>query len=733
MNGLKPEVYEKVECVANKFIYSNPEGTFGILLAKNGKEEIRLKGDICSIDIEEHIEALGKWEINPKYGKTFFVQEYSVKRPSSINGIKSYISENLYGVGPSLAEKIVQKFGKDTLQIIDKNPERLLEISGFGKAKFDEAMEQWREKESTREVMLALANYGITHNLAKRIYKAWGDRTLDMLQSNPFQLTEIERIGFKKADEVALRMGMPMADPRRVEAGIQYVLQTAKEKDGHTFLQLPELLSTTRTTLGIEESAENIYNIVKKLAKSGLLVIEPSFHNGDRQVFLPAMWKKENRLAEKIRSMIEQGPVFKKKAELPKENIKVTEHQWQAVQVTLSSRVSILTGNPGTGKTTACKVLCDTIDNMGLKIMLTAPTGKAAKRITEATGHDAQTIHRLLESQRFGGFARNANNPLECDVLVVDEASMIDLPLAESLFQAIGDWTHVVLVGDVDQLPPLGVGKVLQDLIQSKKVPITRLKEVFRQAKCSMIIQAAYSINNGKAPEDDPKEVSKLLSAHDKVEEDFYWVKRKDNEKIKDFVVQFATERIPNKYGYDPFEDIQVLAPQRNTFVGVDAFNIELQAKLNPEGKPFGDKGFRIGDKLLNTQNNYTHDVMNGEFAFVKSFDADNKMVTLDMEERSVDIGLQDVEQSFVLAYATTIHKMQGSQAKAIVIPMSMSYSHMLTRNLLYTAVTRAEKLCMIIGSEEAVKFAVRDRSVKPRNSSLAERLKHPSLSGQLL
>jgi exodeoxyribonuclease V alpha subunit len=415
------------------------------------------------------------------------------------------------------------------------------------------------------------------------------------------------------------------------------------------------------------------------------------------------------------------------------EKFQPTLDQWKAVQTALGSRVSILTGGPGTGKSTICRVLCKTAAEIGLSVQLCAPTGKAAKRIAEVTNHQASTIHRMLEWQPFGGFARNSSNHLTCDVLVVDEASMIDLPLADALFQAVGDTTHVVLVGDIDQLPPVGIGRVLDDIIRSKRVPLTRLTEIFRQAKRSMIIQAAYAINGGRVPDDDPGRAQEKLEG-DKIIQDYFWIPRNDNEEIAQLVVDYATERIPNRYGFDPLSEIQVLAPQKNTLVGVDALNRILQEKLNPYGLEISErKHFRVGDKLLNTRNNYTHDVMNGEFGFIKSWREADEMVEIELESRIVEMGKSDVEENFVLAYATTVHKMQGSASKAIVLPLSMSYYAMLSRNLLYTAVTRSEELCMIIGQPRALAYSVHEGSSLKRNSALAERLQHPLLSGQLV
>ena len=413
-----------------------------------------------------------------------------------------------------------------------------------------------------------------------------------------------------------------------------------------------------------------------------------------------------------------------------------TDQQLQAIEQALSCRLSVLTGNPGSGKTATLALLVETIEQHGHTIQLCAPTGKAAKRMTEATGHEAKTIHRLLEWQPFGtGFARNRRNPIDCDVLVVDEASMVDLLLADKLFDAIDPArTHVVLVGDIDQLPPVGAGRVLADIIQSRTVPTVRLTKIFRQAARSMIIQAAYAVNRGNIPNLDPKAAAEASGIEEnEILKDYYFIPREENQDIMNLTLSFAASRIPRQYGLNPITEVQVIAPQRSTLVGVNAMNEKLQATLNPKGQPIGAKGFRVGDKLLNRRNDYHNDIMNGEFARITNFMPEESLVELDVDGRRVKMGASDVAENFVLAYAVTCHSMQGSSAKAVVIPLSSSFYTMLSRPLLYTAITRAEQLCIVIGQSRAMAMAVSSTEADKRWTALTQRLVDPSLSGQLI
>jgi exodeoxyribonuclease V alpha subunit len=744
---------KQLEVVADRFVYSSAEGDYAVLAAHDEKDQsVRLTGPLAHVGVGESLIVKGRWTRHPQYGYNFRVQDAKVTRPTNLVGIAKYLEHSLFGVGPKTAQRIVDHFGADTLTVLDSDPNRLQEVPGMGPAKAQAALKHWEEDQANRKVMLFLQRNSVPTWAAGRIYKAYGEGAIGRISSNPYMITEIDRIGFRTADELALNMGLALNDPRRIDAGIVWVLRQAEEqgvvigKDkggrekripgGNCYLPLAELIGAVRHTLSVDE-AELVDERIRHQAGAGRVVVESS-GSGERHVYAPSTHEAESRLAAKIRSLIDSPVGFEmpEDIKLPQGGMDPTDQQAQAIKQALSCRLSILTGNPGSGKTATLSLLVDTLQEHEHTVHLCAPTGKAAKRMTEATGHEAKTIHRLLEWQPFGaGFARNRRNPLDCDVLVIDEASMLDLMLADRLFDAIDvKRTHVVMVGDIDQLPPVGSGRVLADIIQSRTVPTVRLTKIFRQAARSMIIQAAYSVNRGQIPNMDPKLAAEASGIpEDDILKDYYFIPREDNEDVLSLTLSFAAKRIPREYGLNPITDIQVIAPQRSTLVGVNSLNEHLQRMLNPGGQPIGAKGFRVGDKLLNRRNDYHHDIMNGEFARITNFDASESLVELDVDGRRVKMGSSDVAENFVLAYAVTCHSMQGSSAKAVVVPLSSSFYTMLSRPLLYTAITRAEQLCVVIGQKKAIAMAVGSTDADRRWTALTQRLVDPSLSGQLI
>ncbi len=729
----------ELAAVVERFIWKADDGTAAIASGtdQGTGDPVRMVGPLLGVAVGESLHAKGGWSRHPKYGYQFKVKSFETTRPAGREGIKAVLCSSLTGVGPVLAEKIVAKFGPDKVwDVLDENPERLREVAGVSDKKAGQLISQWENTKVIREVRVFLREHGASDALTSRIYKAYGQNSIARLTENPFRLTDLDRVGFVTADKIAAKMGIAAADPRRVDAGIVYALQKA-EKEGNCFLPLADLLASTREALKLDSDAELIAERVRVTSEQGNVVVEPSLF-GDRHVYTPRMHRHETGLAGCLRSMAESRGVIGVPADLPwpQEDFEPTELQRQAVEFALRYRLSVLRGGPGTGKTTTLKVLCDLMDNMGLKIALCAPTGKAAKRMSEATGHDAKTIHRLLKwDPQSGGFVHCRRDPLPFQVVVVDECSMLDLRLAYQLFDAIGPSTHVVLVGDTDQLPPVGAGKVFHDIILSKRAAVTTLTKIFRQAARSMIIQAAYQINRGKPPVMDPAEVAAHVGVKpEDMLEDFFFLARNENDQILEAVVDYACGRIPRRFGLDPFDDVQVIAPQRNGAIGVDALNAALQDRLNPDGAPIGAKTFRVGDKLLNKRNDYTHDIMNGESARIAAYDRDDALVTLEVDNgRRVQMGSADVAENMVLGYAITVHAAQGTQAPAVIAVLSNSHYMMLSRNLTYTAVTRAKELCMIIGAPKALTVACRTEDTSKRFTALAERLVDPSLSGQLL
>jgi len=744
---------KSLDVVADRFVFTSQDSDYAVLAGHDLEDNpVRLTGPLAHVAVGESLTVKGRWTLHPEHGFNFKVSDAKTTRPKNLVGITRYLEHSLKGVGPKTAKQIVDHFGEDTLQVLDSDPGRLQEVPGMGPQKAKQAMVHWAEQQATRTVMLFLQQNSVPTWAATRIYRAYGEGTIGRLHENPYLITELDRIGFKTADELALNMGLALNDPRRIDAGLVWVLRQSAEqgvvigKDksgrekrlpgGNCYLPLSDLMGAARHTLSIDD-AELVAERIHSQAQAGRVIIESSA-SGERHVYSPLMHQAESRLAAKIRSLLDSPIGFEMPDDLRISHQKMdpTDQQVQAIKQALGSRISILTGNPGSGKTATLSLLVDTLEQHGHTIGLCAPTGKAAKRMSEATGHEAKTIHRLLEWQPFGtGFARNRRNPIDYDMLVIDEASMVDLILADRLFDAIDpNRTHVVLVGDIDQLPPVGAGRVMADIVQSRIVPTVRLTRIFRQAARSMIIQAAYAINRGQIPNLNAKLAAEASGIPEEdVLKDYYFIPREENEDIMALTLSFAAKRIPRQYGFNPITDIQVIAPQRSTLVGVNALNDQLQGMLNPQGQPIGAKGFRVGDKLLNRRNDYHHDIMNGEFARITDFDSSQSLVELDVDGRRVQMGSSDVAENFVLAYAVTCHSMQGSSAKAVVVPLSTSFYTMLSRPLLYTAITRAEQLCIVIGQSKAMAMAINCTEADKRWTALTQRLVDPSLSGQLV
>lgn len=755
-----------MEVVADRFLYKDKDKDWSVLAGHDVDESasVRLVGEeLQGIHIGETVKAEGRWIEDARHGWQFRVSRARISNPSSMVGIANYLEQVTkgkgVGVGPAMAQKIARHFGEDTLEILDTQPERLAEVKGLSKTKAELVIQVYDEAKPMRRVRKYLAERDLSPTVADKIYQRYGENTIHRLQENPYCVTELERVGFRVADDLGSSMGIALNDPRRIDAGLTHVVREAENQGlavgtdsrgrekripgGNCFLPVSTLIGAIRHALKLDDSEELGNLIADRIlhqAKMGKLVME-NLTGEEPRVYSPRMYQAEGRLAEKIRSLASAAPGLSISDEdlnrlMDLSDFSPTDEQRQAIHRSFKHRISILTGGPGTGKTATVRMLCQVLSGAGMSVSLAAPTGKAAKRITEATSHPAKTIHRLLEWQPGEGFTRNRRYPLDCDVLVVDESSMLDLVLADQLFEAVNPRrTHVVLIGDVDQLPAVDAGRVLADMITSRIVPLTHLTKIFRQAARSMIIQAAYSINRGEIPNTDPKVAADRASLKDPddVLRDFFFVSREENEVIADLTVAFATERIPRKYGFNPIEDIQVIAPQRSSDIGVTALNRRLQSILNPSGEPIGKANMRVGDKLLCRHNDYTNNIMNGEFVRITDFHHGEELVELQIDERRVRMGIDDVAYNFTLAYAVTCHSMQGSSAKAIIVPLSFSFFTMLSRPLLYTAVTRAEQVCVLVGQQRAVATAVSNDKDSQRHTALAARLVDPSLSGQLV
>jgi exodeoxyribonuclease V alpha subunit len=634
------------------------------------------------------------------------------------------------GIGPKLAERIVGHFREATFDVIEEQPERLLEVPGIGQDRTGKIIAAWEEQKQVKEIMLFLHSHGVSTNLAVKIYKTYGESALQTVQENPYQLErDIYGVGFKTADLIAQALGLAPDHPSRIEAGIVFTLNEMVE-DGHVYAPREMLIKRATELLGISPDlippgverlvqAERIRPEMipnsNNISESSQKVAESRAPYGTPVIYLTSLYFGERGVAERIKMLAESPMPYSMGNQLALPNGDLSDEQQNAVRMALTQPVSILTGGPGTGKTTCLKALIATLNAQRKSFALTSPTGRAAKRLSEATGHPASTIHRLLEFSPVDGFKRNDENPLDVDFLVVDEASMLDLLLTNHLLKAARPGTHVLFVGDIDQLPSVGAGDVLRDLIQSGVAPVTRLTTIFRQAAGSQIITNAHRINQGEMP------------VFSKDGGDFYLFPAEDVVTAADWAVEVVTERIPRKFGFDTIADIQVLSPIYRGPAGVMALNERLQEKLNPaaihkpERKLYGTI-FRVGDKVMQTRNNYDKDVYNGDIGFIRGIDPIEQNLNIDFDGHIATYNWSEVDE-LSLAYVVSVHKAQGSEFPVVVIPVVTQHYMMLQRNLLYTAITRARHLCVLVGSRRAIRIAVHNNKVARRFTALEWRL----------
>lgn len=689
--------------------YRSPDGEFAVLDGvTQGGEEAAVTGALGHVHAGESIGVSGAWREHPRHGYQFHAVQVRVQEPTSDQALLAYLA-SVKHLGPRGAEYLLRRHGERVLELVDRRPRaRLLEVPGIGRARIDAAVRSWEEQVSLRAVRLFLAEHGVPAAVAARIYRALGAGSIEILRADPYRMTELDGVGFATADALARALGTPADAPQRLDAGLLHALAEA-ELDGHCHLPRAELAERATRLLGFDAAPR-----IAALVGHGRLVVEHAA-DGTERVSDAAMHAVEQALARHVRALLDAPPGLElRRVERPQRGGFVpSDDQWAGVTRVLGRRLSILTGGPGTGKSASMRTLVDLLRVNGRRVRLCAPTGKAARRLGAVTGAEATTIHRLLEWIPGEGFARGPEHPIDgADVLIVDEASMLGVRLAESLLGSVGPRTHVLLVGDVDQLAPVGPGRVLEDLIASGRVPITALSEVFRQAARSMIVRAAHLINRGELPQAGPLEG---------VERDFYLLRREDERAMFEEVVSLAAERLPGHLGLDPSVGVQVLAPMHRGPLGIDALNAELRARLNPDGEPVAGTPLRLGDRVIQTRNDHEHEFMNGEVAVVLHADEERERVLLgtdDGRRLSLPLGALDTLR---LAYAISIHKAQGSQSPAIVVALARGHTIMLTRNLLYTAVTRAERMCVIVGQQSALTTALGRRDARRRYTRLAE------------
>ena len=709
--------------LVERVTYHNAENGFCVLRikARGHRDVVTVVGHAATIAAGEWITTTGEWVNDRTHGQQFKAQFLRSSPPTSADGIEKYLSSGMIrGVGPVYAKKLVRAFGEKVFDIIEATPERLREIDGIGQVRAGSILAAWAEQKAVREIMVFLHSHGVGTARAVRIFKTYGADAIQVMTENPYRLArDIRGIGFKTADAIAMKLGIEKSAMVRVRAGISYALAEAMN-EGHCGLPTEELIPLSEKLL---EVPQQLVRTALDLELQGGTVVADQV--GETPcVFLAGLYRAEQTIAERLLRLangtLPWAWIDPDKA-LPwvadRIGLALAESQIAAIRLALMSKVLVMTGGPGVGKTTIIRAVLRILSAKSVKLLLCAPTGRAAKRMTEATGFEARTIHRLLEvDTKGGGFKRGEDNPLDCDLLVVDEASMVDVMLMQALLKAVPDRAALLIVGDIDQLPSVGPGQVLADVISSGAVPVVRLTEVFRQAAQSRIITSAHRINQGSIPDLSPPEA----------ESDFYFVQAEDPESAVSRIIELVKTRIPRRFGLDPIRDIQVLCPMNRGGIGARSLNIELQAALNPAGdrkvERFGWT-FAAGDKVMQIENDYDKEVYNGDIGFIEDIDPQAGEIIARFDGRSVSYEFGELD-TLVPAYAATIHKSQGSEYPAVIIPILTQHYAMLQRNLLYTGVTRGKRLVVLVGQKKAIAIAVRNVSGRQRWSKLGEWLR---------
>jgi exodeoxyribonuclease V alpha subunit len=714
---------EPLSGLVERVTFHSAETGFCVLRVKvrGHRDLVTVLGSAAEVHAGEHIQASGQWQQHREHGLQFRASFLQIVPPSSIEGIRRYLGSGLIkGIGPHFAEKLVKAFGEGVFDVIERTPARLLEVEGIGKTRLQRITAGWAEQKAIREIMVFLQSHGVGTSRAVRIFKAYGADAIPLVKENPYRLArDIRGIGFITADQIAQRLGIPKTSMMRARAGISYALLQAIE-NGDCGLPKAELLTFAQKLLEVEHGL--LAEALTLELAAGNVVADTV--NDQMCAFLPHLRHAEGAVAAAIRHLQVGRPPWpaidaQKAIDWVEARLGVTLAQGQrdAVVKALSSKILIVTGGPGVGKTTIIRAILTILRAKGVRPLLAAPTGRAAKRLAESTEREATTIHRLLEfDPKGGGFVRCKELPLECDLLVLDETSMIDVPLMASVLEALPQTAALLIVGDVDQLPSVGPGQVLADLIGSGQLPVARLSEIFRQASSSRIIVNAHRVNAGTMPE---------LAAPEG-DSDFYFVEAVDADDAANKIVKVVAHRITARFGLDPIRDVQVLCPMNRGAAGARALNLALQAALNAgEGGAAVERfGFtyRVGDKVMQIENNYDREVFNGDIGFIAKIDHDEGEVTIDIDGRTVVYPFGELDE-VVLAYATTIHKSQGSEYPAIVMPVVTQHYAMLQRNLLYTGMTRGKRLVVLVGQRKAVAIAVRGTQGRRRWSKLRELL----------
>ena len=735
-----------IEGTLERVVYESAEATFSVVRLKvaGRRDPVTAVGTMFGIQPGESLKLVGRWVQDKKWGEQFQVESWLTMQPSTLVGMERYLGSGLvHGVGRVMAKRLVARFGLDTLDVIEREPERLTEVEGIGGVRSRAIQKAWQQQRQIHQVMVFLQGHGVAAHHAVKIYKTYGDDALRVVSETPYRLaSEVWGIGFQTADAIASRLGLPPDAPARLAAGILHALSQAAN-EGHLYLPRAELLAAAKELLGADEAL--LPPALVQLAAEEKVVIErrvgsavtgPGLFDGaaaaaaavdaagaDDAVYLIPFFLAERSAALRLRRLISfpLPPVaidVERACRWFEERFRVAlaPAQHEAVRRAVLGKVLVLTGGPGTGKTTLIRALVEIFGKKGERVLLAAPTGRAAKRMAEATGQEASTLHRLLEwSPQGARFERNEERPLAVDLLVVDEASMIDMVLAHHLLKAVPEQARLVLVGDADQLPSVGPGNVLAELLASGVVPSVRLTHIFRQDGAGLIVGNAHRVLGGEMPDDAPEGRPS----------DFFSIEREDPDEALDTLRRLVAERIPGRFGFDPRSDVQVLTPMRRGRLGTHSLNAELQALLNPAGTPVeGSRGrLRLGDRVLQTRNDYQLEVFNGDLGRVEAVDEEAAEVLVRFDDRIVRYPAGELDP-LELAYACSVHKSQGSEYPCVIVVLHREHYVLLQRNLLYTAMTRGKKLVVLLGSRSAVRRAVKNADPQKRYTRLAERLR---------
>lgn len=713
---------EHLRCVVERITYQNENNGYTVLkcAVKDYSDLVTVVGAMPDTHVGSVLSLEGMWKVDARYGRQFSVEKFEETLPATVYGIEKYLGSGLVkGVGPKFAKKIVETFGKETLNVIEDTPEELLKIPGIGKVRVDRITTSWQEQKEIKNIMLFLQSHEVSTSHATKIFKTYGSESIAIVKENPYRLADdIWGIGFKTADSIAQKMGIDKGKFVRLRSGIFYTLNKLAEA-GHCYATREQLISKAGELLEVEEPELEI--TLDEMLRTNDVIRDQA--EEQEAIYLPPYYFAESGCARRLIRLMKadaakrEDPerILSKVADASK--ITYDETQWLAVKTAISSKVMVLTGGPGTGKTTTTLGIISAYQQAGCKIILAAPTGRAAKRMSEAAGMEAKTIHRLLEYKPPEGYQKNEEHPIEGDVLILDECSMIDIMLMYNLLKALPEQMSLILIGDTDQLPSVGAGNVLRDIIASQRVPVVRLTQIFRQAQGSRIIMNAHRINRGES-----------IDMRGGKESDFFFASKTTNQEVVDTIVQYCKMNLPRYYHMDPFTDIQVLTPMQRGECGAVHLNQVLQEAMNPS-RIFLRRGgtqYRLKDKVMQIRNDYDKEVFNGDIGTITKVDMEERELTVLFDDREVVYDVTELEE-LSLAYAVTIHKAQGSEYPIVVMPFTMSHFVMLQRNLLYTGVTRAKKILVLVGEKKAVYYAIKNETTAGRNTCLARRLQENS------